>query len=120
MVWPSAWSVWLHSFEFGLLMVGNLTSVGALLPTSGAFVASITVKGDSTTIAQPFTQCIRTYYKYTYSNILTNLDYVSEGVRNLVRGQIDRALSTRRWPSTQCPVNLAEGQITKSKAVYLV
>ena len=48
MVWPSARSVWLHSFEFGLLMVGNLTSVGALLPTSGAFVASITVQGDST------------------------------------------------------------------------
>ena len=36
------------------------------------------------------------YYKYTYSNILTNLDYGAKDVRNLARVQIDRALSTRR------------------------
>ena len=42
-------------------------------------------------------QCVQgpDYYKYMYSNILTNLDYGAEDVRNLARVQIDRALSTR-------------------------
>ena len=34
-------------------------------------------------------------YKYTQSNIFTNLDYGDEDIRNLARVQIDRALSTR-------------------------
>ena len=36
------------------------------------------------------------FYKYTYSNILTNLDYRAEDVSNLARVQIDRVLGTRR------------------------
>ena len=51
------------------------------------------------------------YYKYTYSNILTNLNYRAEDVSNLARVQIDRALSTRR-SRVLSALNIYEGKIT--------
>ena len=56
-------------------------------------------------------------HTHTHSNYSqAHLDYGSLGVRNLVRGQIDRALSTRLAPRTQCPVNFYSGLNTKSSA----